>query len=163
MSDAIAPQKNKSVPADKDGLLWHFTTLDALPKILLQDDGLLAGHTSFMSDPNDCVISNRFREVMLELFCVAIHHLIPNAIITDSTKKLVARQLGIGADIPTFITCLSTSLNNPKRWKESTRHGGVAIGFNASKLHGDLKTDPLVAIAPSDYALYKVFPNSWRI
>ena len=146
---------NEPVPSDENGLIWHFTSLEALPKILLEEDGLLAGHTSFMSDPEDCKPSNRLREIMLELFCSMLPYLQPGSIVTDDAKALVARQFGIGADIATFIACFSPLLDNKKRWKESTRNGGVAIGFNAARLGDALGVDPTISTCISSYDHYK--------
>ncbi len=135
------PQAIKPMPRDKDGLIWHFTSVDALPKILLGEDGLWAGHASFMSDPMDCALINRNRAIEVGAFAdyISLQH--EKGLVDEAVKNEVQEWNRRGEENPTFITCLTPVTDEPQRWIETTRDGGYAIGFDASLLENLLKSD----------------------
>ena len=109
------------------GLLWHFTSVDALPKILLGDDGLLAGNTLFMDDPYDCQLSRNIVKIVVQLL---------EALRTGNSYNGVQNNPGIkrwlnsGAAMPTFVTCFTNAVNDSKMWQFRAKQDCVAIGFD---------------------------------
>ena len=122
-------------------LLWHFTSVEALPKILLGNDGILAGHASFMDDPLDCSLSYRLLASIATI--VATQHKGDD----DYLEKLrtvytpAIKRVQEGASFPIFIACFSTKATDPKMWKVRTgKMGGFAIGFRRDALMEDISS-----------------------
>ena len=135
---------NEPVPSDEDGLIWHFTSLDALPKILLDKDGLLAGHTSFMSDPEDCSLINRNRSVEVGAFSTWIEAQREECLIDPATVDTTREWFKIGREHPIFIVCFTTVTNDYRRWIDSAKNGGFSIGFESAALEDALKSAGIV-------------------
>lgn len=151
VSETDAPETD--TPSD---LLWHFTSLDVLPKILLGDDGLLAGHTSFMDDPDDCALRNRLWKTTTDL----VHSLVAGTTSYSEDEIPVYSMLRSSIEsescYPIFAACFSNDPPNSKMWQHYTPQGGVSIGFDKDKLlHSIQDDDSDVWFEDCDYDSYE--------
>ena len=125
----------KDNPFSEDsGILWHFTSQEGLPSILLGDDGLLAGHTSFMSDPEDCILRNR-------LWASLVKVVKGNPKEASEEEKIFAaveERIAAGAFYPIFVACFTTDVHEKQMWTSRTQNGGFAIGFDKEMLLADI-------------------------
>ena len=122
-------------------LLWHFTSVEALPKILLGSDGVLAGHASFMDDPLDCSLSYR---MMASIAMIVANQHKGDDDYLEKFRNVYApaiKRFQEGAIFPIFIACFSTKVTDSKMWKVRTGNtGGFAIGFRRDALMEDLSS-----------------------
>jgi hypothetical protein len=120
---------------DDEDLLWHFTSCDALSKILLGKDGLLAGSTLFMDDADDCSLSRRLLQATIPLQ-QAIANASGSGVLSS---KMAPKYFSSGMALPTFAVSFTVMVKNPVMWQVHTKAGGVSIGFNRSMLENALR------------------------
>lgn len=133
-------------------LLWHFTTQENLPKILLGNDGFLAGHTSFMSDKDDCVLSNEALAMIAEI--VLAKERKPKT--TPQVYAPAKERILAGAVFPSFVTCFTEDTRERKMWSEYTDKGGFAIGIDKEAFESDIKTKyPFVEFEKCKYETFE--------
>ena len=122
-----------------NNLLWHFTTTENLPKVLLEAPFLTAGHTAFLSDPEDSVLSRRTMALSVELLKALARVRNGAVVIPEKVAEKTVTLLKGGLVAPTFVLCLTDSVEDFRMWKAYTSNGGVAIGFDRAKLVAFLK------------------------
>lgn len=126
MSLTTAKQSSDSSSA----VLWHFTDQQSLFPILLGNNGLMACHTSFMSDTEDSSLSKRATSLLVRFGADIVPLFESHAIVPDAAKELGILFAKTGSLVPTFATCFSTTTKEPRLWQEHTKEGGFAIGFS---------------------------------
>ncbi len=117
----------------KENYLWHFTSCEALPKILLGEDGLLAGSTVFMDDTTDSYMSRELLKATIPLH---------NAMIQAMGSKTLSVQEKLyssGMLLPTFAVSFTSEIQQAM-WQVYTKTGGVAIGFDPKALVDAVKS-----------------------
>ena len=120
-----------------DEYLWHFTKQENLWNILCGSNGLLAGHTLFMKDTEDCSLLRRLNAIEIKLGSLLVSAMYSNVKIAESREELkkIARS---GAYCNVFVACFTTTTREPKMWEEYTKDGGFAIGFDKNRLEEEL-------------------------
>lgn len=133
------PPANPSLKST-DEYLWHFTSQENLWNILCSPNGLLAGHSMFMKDTEDCSFVRRLNAISIELGSLLVSSSNPKMDVAEYREELKKlAKSGVLSNV--FIACFTTTTREPKMWMEYTKNGGFAIGFD-KKLLGDELTLP---------------------
>lgn len=116
---------------DKNGLIWHYTSVENLVSFIDDDAHLYATHTRFVNDYDDGkYASETFIEYLYQQLAYepGIAKLIP---------KLSARiRDGLGR--LRFILCFSKKADDLSQWRAYAANGGFAIGFDMEELKNSL-------------------------
>ena len=88
------PKSDETVNPDPE-YVWHFTTQEGLPAILLGEDGLLAGHSSFMDDLEDASYSRQAVSLIIDTLWNALTSKWPGGI--ERKLQLLKNRMLSGA------------------------------------------------------------------
>ena len=116
-------------------LIWHFTGPENLYSILSPKKGLFASHQAFMNDISDCELVRRINSCYADLLDHSIDA--PDSKLPRDYVELKA-GLRAGTHYSIFLTCFSTTHNNPLLWRCYTSNGGFAIGISKKDLNDNL-------------------------
>lgn len=119
--------------------VWHFTSLDALPAIMLGHDGILAGHTSFMDDPDDTSLTRQATTMILDILRGRLLNDKPDKAEREEIIPIVKSRILSGAIYPFFIACLSKRIDVFDMWKEYTGNGGFALEIRYPEFKDDVE------------------------
>ena len=142
--------EKKSIQRKPDqDIIWHFTQIETLPKILSSTGGgLLSSHIRFLEDDSDGEICRSIAEEAGELLFYLI-----NKTKVGNNEQAIARirQLSnLGIKLSMFVSCFCKEIESPFMWRVYTRAGGCAIGFQKNKLIDNLIRSPSTFINSGD-------------
>lgn len=132
--------------------IWHFTRIEALPKILSATGvGLLSSHVRFLEDPADGDICRPIAEEAGEV----LFHLMEQTkeLHGDQAVKRMRELANLGIKLSMFVTCFCKEIDSPFMWRVYTRSGGCAIGFRKNSLVENLVA-PRFRVIKSDECSY---------
>ncbi|MBQ6247442.1 MAG: hypothetical protein IJK04_11290 [Kiritimatiellae bacterium] len=135
------PKSDETVNPDPE-YVWHFTTQEGLPAILLGEDGLLAGHSSFMDDLEDASYSRQAVSLIIDTLWNALTSKWPGGI--ERKLQLLKNRMLSGAVYPFFIACLSTKSDDYEMWKVRTGNGGFALKIRYRDFKADTEGEDVV-------------------
>ena len=115
----------------EDGLLWHFTKVDALQSIL--QNGFRMTHSSCLSDKLDGALRNQVQEIYVDLYS-RLYEIKKNCKLSGDEKKSAHAIIGRDVITPSFITCFALNPKFEDMWERYCSDGGIAIGVKVKYL-----------------------------
>ena len=137
------PKDGETVNPDPE-YVWHFTTQEGLPAILLGKDGLLAGHSSFMDDLDDATYSRQAVSLILDALWQPLVVKAKDPAGRKEMLPLVKNRILSGAIYPFFIACFSTRSDDYEMWKVRTGNGGFALKIRYRDFKADTASEDVV-------------------
>ena len=137
----MSDEKGEIRKDSSEDLLWHFTSCDALPKILLGGDGLLARSTLFMDDHDDSSLSRKLIKALSPVFNFLEQKNSDSERAGNDVLSAIDRHIQAGVAIPSFAICFAKTTDDPTMWQLYTRNGGVAIGIDKKPFVAELENE----------------------